>query len=90
MPALAILAGPFSWTKVASCIGYLGFYANFPEPPQRLVQLDAWNACTANTSPGPASWQCFPESSPGSADGAADATACDPIINGFFECLFGG
>ena len=73
-----------------NCIGgCTGFYEVFGAP-QCNSFLDQWNACFANTPPGAANWQCFPESSPGAGDGQVDAPACTPFIDSFFECAFGG
>lgn len=75
----------------AACIdGCVGFYEIFRDSaPQCLTHMDAWNACLANTPPGPESWECFPESSSGAGDGFADAAACTPFIDDFFVCLDG-
>jgi hypothetical protein len=75
----------------AACIeGCVGFYDIFRDvAPQCLTHMDAWNGCLASTPPGPESWQCFPESSPGAGDGFADAPACTPFIDEFFMCLDG-
>ena len=75
----------------AACIeGCVGFNQLFADVPECLPQLDDWNRCIADTPPSPASWQCYPESSPGAGDGIADAPDCTPLIDGFFGCLFGG
>jgi Trypsin len=72
------------------CIGgCTGFYDAFGAP-QCNELLDDWNACLAATPPGASNWMCFPESSPGAGDGAADAPACTPFVDAFFECAFGG
>ena len=73
-----------------TCIGgCTGFYEVF-EAPQCNSFLDQWNACFASTPPGAANWQCFPESSPGAADGQTDVPACTSFVDSFFTCAFGG
>ncbi|RYZ03480.1 MAG: trypsin-like serine protease [Myxococcales bacterium] len=73
-----------------ACIdGCNGFYEIFADAAQCALNIDDWNRCLANTTPGP-DWMCFEESSPGAADGVADVAECTPFIDAFFECAFGG
>jgi len=74
-----------------ACVdGCVGFYDVFADSAQCFSHMDDWNRCQAQTPSGPDDWTCYEESSPGAGDGVADAAACTPFIDAFFECAFGG
>lgn len=73
-----------------ACIdGCLGFYEIFSEPTECKPLLDQWTSCVARQSPAPENWLCFEESSPGAADGFADAPGCQSFLDSFFSCIEG-